>query len=141
MHKLAIFLLFSFNLVVAQDSIEPKLKLELTNLKEILSNSQDANTYQVTLGVLENKKLTANFNLRVEDELSSEETYILINDIAFFDLSFNYKFNKFNLNFQFDNVLGYASNEFDIEPNLVNSNVFFSHEANFLFSTSIVYKF
>ncbi len=103
-------------------------------------------SFQFNIIQLEKESLSCSINFRMEDELSSEETYQLFNEVAFFDINLAYTFKAFEFNIIVENILGANNNNFAIEPNLEKGNgsmenIVFAHEADFLLSASIVYNF
>ena len=100
--------------------------------------------YQVNLVSKSYKRFSCLINFRMEDELTSDSTYSLLNEVTFFDFKLNYELGAFGLNMIINNLLSFNDPNFAIEPirdsNIIG-DVYFSHEANFLVSTCITYNF
>lgn len=101
----------------------------------------DFNTYQVSFFKAEYSNFSSTLSMRIEDEINSEDTYVLLNDISFLDINFNYSIGLLDFRLTLENLLNINDNGFAIEPYLDNNIVNFSHETNFLLRTSIAYKF
>jgi hypothetical protein len=111
-------------------------------IENIVTETIDYYSYTIEVFNFETNALSFEMNVRVEDELNSEDTYTILNDISFLDFNINYKVGGFDIALQFENVLNYKDNNFAIEPNLTDNNtIIFSHEANVLLTASIVYSF
>lgn len=98
-------------------------------------------TYSISLFGLNHNAFDITFNLRFEDQLNSETTYIIKDEVAFLDINISQSIAKLDFSFTLENLFNLKDNTFEIEPNLVNNTVQFSHEANFLLSASVVYNF
>ena len=125
------------------DNESYKFNVEISNMS--LASISDI-TYQANIITGEYRHFSCGVNFRLEDELSSEDIYILLNEVTFFDVQLNYNLGAFNISMTLENLLGFNNSEFAIEPNLDQGlkpieSVYFSHEANFLISTSISYNF
>jgi hypothetical protein len=109
-------------------------------------NATDDGSYQFNVFSYNKAQFTCVFNVRVEDELTSEETYKWFKHISFFDVNFYYTFKAFELNMTIENLLGVNNNNFAIEHNVEKGignmqNILFTHEADFLVSARIAYNF
>lgn len=109
-------------------------------------NTLDDYSYQVNLTSIDVAPFFIAFNLRVEDELTSEETYQLLKQVSFFDVQLSYTFTGFEFQLTVENLLGLNNNNFAIEPSLERGigsmeNILFTHEADFLVSARIAYNF
>ena len=107
-----------------------------------LNNAEDL--FQVNIITSKNKAFSCKLNFRMEDELVSNEAYNLLTEVTFFDFHLNHQLGPFNLSMTIENLLGFNDAGFAIEPMIdqgVINEVYFSHEANFLISTSISYTF
>lgn len=109
-------------------------------------NATDDESYQVNMLSINMVQFACTFNVRVEDELTSETPYIWLKEVSFFDVNFTYSFKSFELNMTLENLLGFNNNNFAIEPNLEEGsgnmqNILFTHEADFLVSARIAYNF
>lgn len=117
---------------------EKEVKLDLFNSAEDL--------YQLKLLSGKYKDLEFQFRARMEDELNSEESYVLFSEVAFFDMQFSYQIGPVGVSWAIENLLGFNSPAFAIEASLerdygVIDTVNFAHEADFLISTALTYNF
>lgn len=112
-------------------------KVSFFNVNEI--------TYQANMISIDSGAFSSNLSFRLEDELVSDKTYVLMQDITFFDVQLNFALGALQLGFFIENLLGFNNSDFAIEPVLDRDSgvdmVYFSHEANFLIGASIVYNF
>lgn len=125
------------------DKIESKNFIEGTTYT-FLEPIEDL--FQVNIVTLNYNQFSGVFNLRIEDELTSEDNYILLKEITFFDVQLNYKLGPILLFLNVNNLLGFNDNSFAIEPELeqgigVVNNLIFSQESNFGIHTGIRYTF
>ena len=109
-------------------------------------NSVEDYSYQFNVSSFEIARISCSINVRLEDELTSEETYKLFEQVSFFDVSLAYTLNAFEFSMGIENLLGFNNNNFAIEPNLEQGNsnmenILFTHEADFLVSARIAYNF
>lgn len=144
---ISVSLLFSMSILIAQQTEKPKMEWTFNTEFDNISvfNIQDV-SYQYSLLSGAYKKWSCNFNFRLEDQLTSENTYVLLNDVSFFDVQFSYSLGAIQIGLFIENLLGFNNNQFSIEPNLerrfgVADTVFFTHEANFLIGSSFTYNF
>lgn len=103
-------------------------------------------TYQVNLFSGEKNDLGFSVRFRMEDELSSEENYVMLLEVAFFDLEFNHRIGPFEMTWTVENLLNFNSPGFAIEGSLeresaVMDTVIFTHEADFMLSSALTYSF
>ena len=103
-------------------------------------------SYQVNLFSGEKKDLDVSIRFRMEDELSSEESYVVLSEIAFFDLEFNHRLGPFMMMWSIENLLNFNSPGFAIEgsrerDSAAMDTVTFAHEADFLLSSARTYSF
>ncbi|TBW30240.1 hypothetical protein [Gramella sp. KN1008] len=106
--------------------------------------SEDLFQVGVLSGEMNNFDISVNF--RMEDELSSEAGYTVFSEVAYFDLQLNHKLGPFNISWSIENLLNSNSPSFAIEGSLeraspVIETVTFAHEADFLISSAISYRF
>ena len=111
----------------------------------VFQNDEEV-TYQTSLISIFFQRFSYRLNFRLEDELVSDATYVLLDEVTFLDLQMAYTVNRFQIGFFIENLLGLNDTDFAIEPNLerhlnVADTVYFSHEANFLTGISIAYNF
>ena len=112
------------------------------SIEGIVTETIEYYTYTLDVFNFETNALSFGMNIRVEDELNSEDTYTILRDISFLYFNINYTIGGFDIALQFENILNYKDNNFAIEPNLTDNNtIVFSHEANVLLTASIVYSF
>ena len=109
-------------------------------------DATDDESYQVNVLSFNTAQFVCTFNVRVEDELTSETPYIWLKEVSFFDVNFTYTLKTFEFNMTLENLLGFNNNNFAIEPNLEEGignmqNILFTHEADFLVSARITYNF
>jgi hypothetical protein len=109
-------------------------------------NTLDDYSYQFNLTSIDVTPFLLAFNVRVEDELTSEDKYQLLKQVSFFDVQLSYTFTGFEFQLTVENLLGINNNNFAIEPNLERGigameNILFTHEADFLVSARIAYNF
>ena len=102
--------------------------------------------YQVNLLSGAFRDLGLQFNFRMEDELTSEDTYTLFSEVSFFDLRLNYQIGKVGISWVLENLINYNSTSFAIEGSQereygVIDTVIFAHEADFMMSTALTYNF
>lgn len=143
------FLIVGFFNMNGQQLINSKLELApLTEFNKISFFNFNNNevTYQINVASGTIEKFNYNFSFRLEDDVTSKATYVLLNDIAFFDFRFAYILGAIQIGCFIENLLGFNNNEFAIEPNLerlfgIADSIYFTHEANFLIGTSITYNF
>ena len=110
-----------------------------------LLNAAD-DPYQVNLLSGAFKDLGLQLNFRMEDELTSEDTYTLFSEVSFFDLRLNYQIGKVGISWVLENLINYNSTSFAIEGSQereygVIDTVIFAHEADFMMSTALTYNF
>jgi len=122
-----------------------EFNLNKTQFLLVAENNNEI-TYQVCLISKEIKSFDFNINLRVEDELTSEEQYNLLKDISFFDVSISYQLGSFSISTSIENTLNFNNDVFAIEPSLerqynVIDEVSFAHEADFVINTAITFNF
>jgi len=122
-----------------------EFNLNKTQFLLVAENNNEI-TYQVCLISKEIKSFDFNINLRVEDELTSEEQYNLLKDISFFDVSISYQLGSFSISTSIENTLNFNNDGFAIEPSLerqynVIDEVSFAHEADFVINTAITFNF
>ena len=103
-------------------------------------------SYQVNLFSGEKNDLDLSIRFRMEDELSSEERYVVLSEVAYFDLEFNHRLGPFGMTWATENLLNFNSPSFAIEGFLerdsaVIDKVTFAHEADFMLSTALTYSF
>ncbi|WP_242086696.1 hypothetical protein [Aestuariivivens sediminis] len=103
-------------------------------------------TYQI--GILSSvvHGISCQLKVRVEDELTSEETYVLFQEVSFVDMELTYTISDFQIGFFIENLLDFGDARFAIEPNLerhagVADMVYFTHEAQFLAGINMIYNF
>ena len=109
-------------------------------------NTLDDYSYQFNLTSIDMAPFLIAINVRIEDELTSEDKYQLLKQVSFFDVQLSYTFTKFEFQLTLENLLGFNNNNFAIEPNLERGigtmeNILFTHEADFLVSARIAYNF
>lgn len=102
--------------------------------------------YQVDLFRGKNNDIDFLIRFRMEDELSSEQRYAVLSEVAFFDLEFKYGLGPFGMTWAIENLLNFNSPSFVIEGSLERSSavidgVTFAHEADFMLSTVLSYQF
>ncbi|MFD2517534.1 hypothetical protein [Salinimicrobium flavum] len=102
--------------------------------------------YQVNLFSGKQNDLDLSIKFRMEDELSSEERYAVVSEVAYFDLEFNHRLGPFGMTWAIENLLNFNSPGFDIEGSLerdsvVMDTVTFAHEADFMLSSRLTYNF
>ena len=103
-------------------------------------------SYQVSLFSGRSKVFDLNFRMRMEDELTSEENYRFLSEVSFFDLQLDHRLGPFAVTWSVVNLLNWNNPEFEIEGYLEGDDksserVNFAHEADFLLSTAISYRF
>lgn len=106
--------------------------------------SEDSYNLNLLFGEL--KELDFQLMLRMEDELSSEETYVLFSDVTYLDLGFSYKAGPIIVSLSIENLLNFESRAFAIEGSLEKSfgkmdRVIYTHEADFMVNTALTYNF
>lgn len=142
---LSLFINRSYSQVlIAAENNETEFKMDKAQFFYVTQNNEIA--YQVCLISKEIKNFGFNINLRVEDELTSEESYVLLNDVTFFDVSISYQFGPFSISTSIENTLNSDNRNFAIEPSLerqynVIDEVTFTHEADFVINTAIAFNF
>lgn len=150
--KLRHFTYFLFLLFVGTASSQKGIKsikveieyyAEEENPVEFFKAAEDI--YQLTLLSGQFKNLAINFRVRIEDELTSEETYVVLSDVSFFDFQLGHRLGPLAVTWSVENLLGWNNREFAIEGYLegegVTSSAQFAHEADFMVSTAISYRF
>jgi len=150
--RILIFVLLSLLINISYSQVfiefnnnEREFNLDKTQFLMVTEDNNEI-TYQVCLICKEIKGLGFNINLRVEDEISSEENYVILNDVTFFDVSVSYQLGPFSISTTIENALNYGNKEFAVEPSLerqnhIIDNVSFAHEADFVINTAITFKF
>lgn len=122
--------------------------IEYYNENEIdlmfLNSSEDE--YQLNMLSGTYKNLEFQFSFRMEDELTSEETYTLFSEVAFFDMKLKYQLGPIGVSWAIENLLGFNSPAFAIEASLerdfgVIDTVNFAHEAEFMVNAALTYNF
>ncbi len=103
-------------------------------------------SYQVNLFSGNQHDLDLSIRFRMEDELSSEERYVVLSEVAYFDLEFNHRLGPFGMTWAIENLLNFNSPTFAIEgsrerDSAVIDKVIFAHEADFMLSTALTYSF
>ena len=152
--KFRILIFVFLSLLMNKSYSQPLLDVEKTgsefNLNKtqflLVAENNNEITYQVCLISKEIKSFDFNINLRVEDELTSEEQYNLLKDISFFDVSISYQLGSFSISTSIENTLNFNNDVFAIEPSLerqynVIDEVSFAHEADFVINTAITFNF
>ncbi|HMC02248.1 MAG TPA: hypothetical protein VKN14_14510 [Flavobacteriaceae bacterium] len=152
--KFRILIFVFLSLLMNKSYSQPLLDVEKTgsefNLNKtqflLVAENNNEITYQVCLISKEIKSFDFNINLRVEDELTSEEQYNLLKDISFFDVSISYQLGSFSISTSIENTLNFNNDGFAIEPSLerqynVIDEVSFAHEADFVINTAITFNF
>ena len=106
----------------------------------------DEELYQVNMISLSINEFYFGVNFRMEDELVTQKTYNLPDEVTYLDVNFNYTLKNFDFSLSVENVFNLNDTEFVIQPS-VNEDlgfadtVNFSHESNFLISTCVTYNF
>jgi hypothetical protein len=109
-------------------------------------NTTEDESYQLNVLSFNTAQFTSTFNVRVEDELTSETPYVWLKEVSFLNVNFTYIFKAFEFNMTLENLLGFNNNNFAIESNLEQGignmqNILFIHESDFLVSARIAYNF
>lgn len=102
--------------------------------------------FQVNLLSGEENNFDILFRFRMEDELSSEARYAMLAEVAYFDLELNHRLGPFGVTWSIKNLLNFNSATFAIEGSLerasaVIDTVTFAHEADFMISSALSYRF
>ena len=103
-------------------------------------------SYQANLFSGKKNDLDLSIRFRMEDELSSEKRYVVLSEVTFFDLEFNHRLGPFGMTWTIKNLLNYSSPGFAIEgsrerDSAIMDTVSFTHEADFMLSSALTYRF
>ncbi len=124
------------------DEYDNKLNIEFGRISFL--NVVEA-SYQTNIISVAGKQFSGIMNFRLEDELTNDETYVLLQDVTFLDIEFNYTLGDFQIGLFLENLLGFNDSGYAIEPVLDNENgvdmVYFSHAPNSFVGMSITYNF
>lgn len=106
--------------------------------------SEDSYQFNLISGNFNN--LDFQLKIRMEEELSSEEQYNFFSEVTFFDMLLTYQKGPVGVALGIINMLGFNSPSFAIEGSFENegevvNNVHFTHEADFMVSTVLIYNF
>jgi|GEM_PF-3564555 len=148
MKTISLFILIVFGALLSINSQNYVLENNENSKEPIVTffNAVEDYSYQFNVLGINKEKFSCAFNVRVEDELTSEANYKLFREVSFFDVNLSYTFNVIELNLTLENLLGINNNNFAIEPNLEEGignmqNILFTHEPDFLVSARIAYNF
>lgn len=142
-----IVLMFFGSILKIQAQVAPFESNEIAPSSTItFLNTFEDYSYQFNLVSVDKTQFSCAISLRVEDELTSEQRYLLFKEASFFDVNLTYTFAAFDINMTIENLLGFNNKNFAIEPNLEQGvgsmeNILFTHEADFLVSARIAYNF
>ena len=130
------------NLLEKNNDVERNFNIEF-GYKSFFNVSEI--TYLANIASMDSGIFSSSLNFRLEDELLSDETYVLLKDMTFLDVQFNVALGALQLGLFIENLLGFNNSDFAIEPVLDRDYgtdmVYFTHEPNFLVGVSIVYNF
>lgn len=148
-HIIYLFFMLCMGTVFSQQRIKNiNIEIEYYPEKEIslvfFGSSDDL--YQLNLISGKHRDLDFQFKIRMEDELTSEEAYKLLSDVAFFDLQVSYEIGAFGMSWAIENLFNFNNPAFAIEGSIERSSggidtVYYTHEADFMLSTALSYNF
>lgn len=143
-----IFILCTSNAFSQQRSKHVQVEIVDYEEEQIPSKFFNTSEYLYQLNVLSGNLKGLDFQLmfRVEDKLSSEETYALFSEVTFFDLEFSHRIGPIKVSWAIENLLNFNSPAFAIEGSLERNHgvihtVSYRHEADFMTSTALTYNF
>ncbi len=158
---LHIVLIFLINLEVSSQTVpydfetEYPITMSMTPLigksgKEAESNKFEmasiGNEYNFNFLTHAIKNFSYGLALRLEDGLPLNSDMTFLKEVSFFDVCWNYEYEKFNFSVSISNILNFGDSVIEFEPSLeraslVAEEVYFNQEATSMIQLSVQYRF